>query len=70
MILFNLDDYSDNVALSPLAKKLRRLRRLKGVTIEQAAIEAGISPQDLFNYEHDKLLPTETVTARLFELYK
>jgi len=50
--------------------KLRKTRLKIGMTIEQAAVHAGISYRTLSDYELDKHEPTVRVLRKLAALYE
>ena len=59
------EELTINIQLSSLALKLRRLRKERGETIEQAAISIGIRPSKLLKWETDKELPSMEQIAML-----
>lgn len=62
-----LEQFTGNVELSALAQNLRRLRSMRGETIEHAAKMLGTRPAKLLKWETDQELPSvETIKLLAF----
>lgn len=54
-----------NVALSPLALKLRTLRLQKNFSPETLSVISGVAAEDILSFETDKAKPSDEVLHKL-----
>lgn len=66
----NKEDLTINIQLSPLALKLRCLRKKNEKTIQQVAKAISVTPTQLLKWEIDKEVPDKNDLIKLAEYYK
>lgn len=67
--MFDVNDFTGNIALSGLAVRLRRARTAKGMSIPDVAGKARVGAISYLKWENDREKPTAAQLKRLADLY-